>query len=118
MTGLNQTEIDAPIVGEHSDLKERVMKIAGNVPSSFVGEGGPRRSFRIDLKVELVAEARALGINVAHAAESGLAATVAARRKEVWLAENAAALQSSNTYVEQNGLPLSKWTYRTTTSGP
>ncbi|MDM0109883.1 type II toxin-antitoxin system CcdA family antitoxin [Variovorax sp. J22R24] len=94
------------------------MKIAGNVPSSFVGEGGPRRSFCIALKVELVAEARAAGINVAQAAESGLAAAVAARRKELWLAENATALQSSNTYVEQNGLPLSKWTHRTTARGP
>jgi len=68
------------------------MKAAGNDSSSSIGEGGHRRFFRVGLKVELVAEARELGINVAQAAENGLAAAVAARRKELWLAENAAAL--------------------------
>lgn len=90
------------------------MKIVGNVPSSAVEEGGPRRSFRIALKAELVAEARSLGINVGQAAECGLAVALAARRKELWLTENATAIQSSNTYVEQNGLPLSRWTHRAT----
>lgn len=85
------------------------METTSNVLSKFVGKGGRRRSIRITLKVDLVAEARALGINVAQAAESGVAAAEAARRKELWLEENATALQSSNTYVEQNGLPLSKY---------
>lgn|GEM_PF-718341 len=88
------------------------MKTAGNVPPSFVGEGVPRRSCRIAPKVELVAEARALGINVAQAAESGVAAAVAACHTERWLAENVTALQSSNTYVEQNGLPFARYLLR------
>ena len=70
--------------------------------------GGRRKSSNITLSVELVAEARALGINVSQAAEYGIEAAVAAHRQQRWLAENVAALESSNAYVEQHGLPLSR----------
>ena len=33
----------------------------------------------------------------------------AEKRAELWLRENLDALQSSNDYVEQNGLPLAKY---------
>ena len=48
---------------------------------------------------------------MAKAAEAGLAQAVAARRAECWLAENQAALESSNAYAETHGLPLAR--YRT-----
>jgi antitoxin CcdA len=63
---------------------------------------------RMALPAALVAEAKALGVNVSRAAEAGLAEAVAVRRQECWLAENDAALASSNAYVEQRGLPLAK----------
>jgi antitoxin CcdA len=47
-----------------------------------------------------------LRINVSQAAETGLARAVAEKRAELWLAANREALESSNTYVEKNGLPL------------
>lgn len=39
-------------------------------------------------------------------AEAGLARVVAERLAAQWLKDNRAALDSSNTYVEQQGLPL------------
>lgn len=68
-----------------------------------------RKSTNVTLAVGVVAEARALGVNVSQAAEAGIAAAVARRRQERWLAENQAALESSNTFVEQHGLPLAQY---------
>ena len=41
--------------------------------------------------------------------EAGLGPAVAEKRAELWRAENLEALQSSNDYVERNGLPLAKY---------
>ncbi len=59
----------------------------------------------------MLAEAKALNINISQAAEAGLVQVVALRRDQRWLAENKAALESSNAYVETHGLPLAR--YRT-----
>jgi antitoxin CcdA len=56
-----------------------------------------------------VAEARELGVNVSQAAEVGIAAAVAGRRQPRWLDENRDALESSNAFVEQHGLPLAEY---------
>lgn len=52
------------------------------------------------------AEAKALHINISQAAKSGVARAVAEKRAELWLEINRSAIQSSNIYVEQNGLPF------------
>lgn len=46
--------------------------------------------------VSSTAEAKRLGINLA-------------AREAIWLRENRAALESSNVWVEANGLPLAKY---------
>ena len=55
-----------------------------------------------------MAEAKALGVNLSQAAEAGLAAAVKTAREETWRRDNAAALGSSNAWVEENGLPLAR----------
>ena len=69
----------------------------------------PRRPTNVSIDERLLADARALDVNVSRAAESGLAQAIAERRTELWLNENRAALESSNAYVEQHGLPLAKY---------
>lgn len=68
-----------------------------------------RKSTNLTLAVALVAEARELGVNVSQAAEAGIAAAVANLRQARWLAENKAALESSNAFVEEHGLPLGQY---------
>ncbi|MDP2825494.1 MAG: type II toxin-antitoxin system CcdA family antitoxin [Sulfuritalea sp.] len=68
-----------------------------------------RRPTNVSITETLLAEARALDVNISRAAESGLARAIAERRAELWLGENRVALESSNAYVEQNGLPLAKY---------
>jgi antitoxin CcdA len=60
----------------------------------------------VSINAELVAEARALGVNISRASAAGLEAAVAEARAEQWLRENRAALEASNAYVEARGLPL------------
>lgn len=72
-------------------------------------DGLARKSTNLTLAASLVAEARELGVNLSQAAEAGIAAAVAHRRQERWLAENQDALESSNMFVEEHGLPLARY---------
>lgn len=69
----------------------------------------PRRPTNVSLPETLLSEAKALRINLSQAAEAGLIRAVAERRAELWKTENHAALESSNEFVEQHGLPLARY---------
>ena len=68
-----------------------------------------RRPTNVSISESLLADARALEVNISRAAESGLMQAIAERRAELWLNENRGALESSNAYVENRGLPLAKY---------
>ncbi len=53
-------------------------------------------------------KAKALKVNLSRAAEEGVRQAVVAAKAEQWKADNAAALRSSNSYVEKHGLPLNE----------
>jgi antitoxin CcdA len=72
-------------------------------------QGAARKATNVTLGEALLAEAKSLNINISQAAEAGLARAVAERRAELWRAENRDALESSNAYVEANGLPLARY---------
>jgi len=67
------------------------------------------RATNVSLDPALVAEAKALGVNISMASAVGLEAAVKKARGERWLEENRAALDSYNAYVAANGLPLEKY---------
>ncbi|HAY09014.1 MAG TPA: post-segregation antitoxin CcdA [Thauera sp.] len=71
--------------------------------------GAARKATNVTLDEALLVEAKALRINISQAAEAGLAHAVAERRAAQWLEENRGALDSSNAYVEQHGLPLAQF---------
>ena len=71
--------------------------------------GAARKATNVTLDEALLLEAKALRINISQAAEAGLALAVAQRRAAQWLEENRGALDSSNAYVEQHGLPLAQF---------
>ena len=66
----------------------------------------PRKPTNLSLDAKLLTEAKALKVNLSRAAEDGVRHAVVAAKAARWKAENAAALQSSNAYVEEHGLPL------------
>jgi len=68
-----------------------------------------KKATNVSLAENLLAEAKELRINVSQAAEAGVAKAVAEKRAELWLKENWEAIESSNAYVEQHGLPLEKY---------
>ena len=68
-----------------------------------------RKATNVSINEALLSEAKALKINVSKAAEAGLIVALAKKRSELWLEENRAALDSSNSYVEQHGLPLAQY---------
>ncbi|MGV6872776.1 type II toxin-antitoxin system CcdA family antitoxin [Pseudochelatococcus sp. B33] len=68
-----------------------------------------RRATNVTLPVDLVAEAKALQVNVSQACESGLAHSVAQARRARWLEENRAAIDAYNERVEREGLLLDEY---------
>lgn len=76
---------------------------------SVTRSDAPKRATNVSINERLLAEARALEVNISRAAEAGLVQAIAARRAELWAAENRAALESSNAYVERSGLPLADY---------
>ncbi len=70
---------------------------------------GTRKPTNVSIGQALIEEARVLNVNISQAAEAGLKAALAAKRAELWLQENQAAIESSNAYVAEKGLPLAKY---------
>ncbi len=68
-----------------------------------------RRTVRICISNHLWSEAERLKIDISRAVEKGLDQALTARREELWLEKNKSALDSSNSFVEQHGLPLEKY---------
>ena len=68
-----------------------------------------RKSTNVSLDPILVEEAKTLGVNVSRACEAGLVAEVKAIRQMQWIETNWEAIQSSNAWVAEHGLPLAKY---------
>jgi antitoxin CcdA len=84
------------------------MEASMGITSRRVTEA-PKKATNVSISETLLAEAKELQINVSRAAEAGIDRAIADKRAEIWLRENLEALQSSNEYVERNGLPLEKY---------
>lgn len=68
-----------------------------------------RKPTNLSIDSELLNEAKALNINLSRAAEDGVKAAVRAAQELRWKEDNADAIESSNAYVENYGLPLDKY---------
>ena len=68
-----------------------------------------KRATNVSLAEDILIQAKALHINISQAAEAGIAQAIARKRAEQWLAENHAAIESSNAFVEKHGLPLANY---------
>lgn len=66
----------------------------------------PRKRTNVTLDAGLIERARAAGVNLSRAAETGVEAAVREAERARWIEENRAALDSSNEWVARNGLPL------------
>lgn len=69
----------------------------------------PKKPTNLTLDQGLLSEARSFGVNLSQAAEAGLRRAVIDARAKAWKRENAAALDASNAWVDQHGLPLEKY---------
>ena len=67
------------------------------------------RATNVSLDAALVAEAKALGVNISQASARGLEQAVKKARGERWLEDNMPALDAYNAYVAEHGLPLAKY---------
>ncbi|MDO9711280.1 type II toxin-antitoxin system CcdA family antitoxin [Paracraurococcus lichenis] len=68
-----------------------------------------RRPTNVSLPEALVAEAKALEVNLSRACEEGLAAAVRTARQRRWQAENREAMESWAEPLAKHGLPLARF---------
>lgn len=68
-----------------------------------------RRPTYQSLDSQLLKEAELSDTNLSRSAESGGEAAVHTAKQALWLKDNQDALASSNSYVEQRGLPLAEF---------
>jgi antitoxin CcdA len=67
-----------------------------------------RKATNVTIDARLLKHAKSLGINISKASEEGLSRAVATKQEAIWLVSNLAAIESSNAYVDRNGIPLAK----------
>ncbi|HAW92693.1 MULTISPECIES: type II toxin-antitoxin system CcdA family antitoxin [unclassified Arsukibacterium] len=70
-----------------------------------------KKRTNLSLDNTLLQEAKSLGINLSQSAEIGITEAIKQRKQALWLDNNAEAIDSSNKFVNQHGLPLAQ--YRT-----
>ena len=63
-----------------------------------------KRAVNVSLNSDLVARAKALGLNLSEAFDARLAELVRAAEREKWRAENAEAVAEYNARIEKGGL--------------
>ncbi len=68
-----------------------------------------RKAVNVSLDEDLVAEARALGVNLSRACEDCIARKTKAERERRWIDENLPAIEAWNAWVEENGLPFAEY---------
>lgn len=68
-----------------------------------------RKATNVSLDPKVVADAKALGINLSQACENGLLIALKAERERRWLAENKEAIEATNEWVKTHGLPLEEY---------
>jgi antitoxin CcdA len=68
-----------------------------------------RRSVNLSIDAALLAEAKALKVNVSRAADVGIAEAISRRKAELWLEENREAIDQNNSYFQEHGLPFSEY---------
>ena len=68
-----------------------------------------RIAANLSIDETVLADAKSLDIDISRAAETGISEAVRTEKDHLWLEENREALESSNAWVEKNGLPLAKY---------
>jgi antitoxin CcdA len=68
-----------------------------------------RKATKLSLDRRVVADAKALGLDVSRIAEEAISDAVWAEKNRRWKEENREALESMNEWVRENGLPLEKY---------
>ena len=69
-----------------------------------VVEKSPKKPTNVSVRVDLMAEAKALGLNISRTLETALEAAVREKRREQWLDENRAAIDAYGRHIERDGL--------------
>lgn len=69
-----------------------------------VAEKRLKKPANVSIRAELLAEAKALGLNLSRTMENALEQAIAEKRREQWLRDNAGAFDAYREHIERDGL--------------
>lgn len=91
------TPANLPIAAQSNSHVARQTQAAYDVSA-------PKRATNVSINIDLLAQARDLGVNLSQTLEEGLKARLAEERRKRWLEENKAAFAACNDHFEKHGL--------------
>ena len=68
-----------------------------------------RRAANLSIDADLLAEAKALSVNISRAAEAGIDRAVREEKERLWKEENRESIEANNRYFEEHGLPFAEY---------
>ncbi|HRP78267.1 MAG TPA: type II toxin-antitoxin system CcdA family antitoxin [Aquamicrobium sp.] len=68
-----------------------------------------RKAANLSIDADLLAEAKALSVNISRAAEAGIADAVRKEKERAWKEENREAIEGWNRYFREHGLPFAEY---------
>jgi antitoxin CcdA len=87
----------------------RIYYVQGVLAMLARTETKSRKAANLSIDEGVLADAKALDINVSRAAETGIAEAVRTEKNRRWLEENREALLYYNEWMEENGLLLEEY---------
>jgi antitoxin CcdA len=81
------------------------------MPALVYDKAAPKRPVNVNVNSDLVAKAKALGLNLSEALETRLAEVVRLAEEQKWRAENADAIRLYNERIENGGFLLTDLTW-------
>jgi antitoxin CcdA len=81
------------------------------MPAPVYDKAAPKRPVNVNVNSDLVAKAKALGLNLSETLETRLAELVKLAEEQKWLEENAEAIRLYNERIESGGFLLTDLTW-------
>lgn len=67
-------------------------------------EKSPKKPTNVSVRTDLLAEAKAMGLNLSRTLESAIEEAILAKRRQQWLEDNSEAMEAYNRHIERDGL--------------
>ena len=99
-----QTAVAPPPPSHTAAIAQQSTSYLARQAQAAYDVSAPKRATNVSINVDLLAQARDLGVNLSQTLEEGLKVRLAEERRKRWLADNRDAIEEYNKHFEKYGL--------------